>query len=51
MDGVYTQNGIVPGFSLHFPKELSYGYLSFEGNGKIPFEREEKRSALFAVSV
>ena len=25
----------VPGFSLHFPKEISYGYLRFEGNGKI----------------
>ena len=32
---VYPQNGI-PDFSLHFPKELSYGYLRFEGNGKIP---------------
>ena len=30
--GVHPQNGI-PGFSLYFPKELSY--LSFEGNGKI----------------
>jgi hypothetical protein len=27
----------VPGFSLHFPKELSYGYLRFEGNGKNSF--------------
>ena len=26
----------IPGFSLYFPKELSYGYLRFEGNGKIP---------------
>ena len=25
----------LPGFSLNFPKELSYGYLKFEGNGKI----------------
>ena len=25
-----------PGFSLQFPKELSYGYLRFEGNGEIP---------------
>jgi hypothetical protein len=33
--GFQPQNGI-PGFSLHFPKELSYGYLRFEGNGKIP---------------
>ena len=24
----------VPGFYFHFPKELSYGYLRFEGNGK-----------------
>jgi hypothetical protein len=29
----------VPGFSLHFPKELSYGNLRFEGNGKIPLGR------------
>ena len=28
-----TKNGITD-FSLHFPKELSYGYLTFEGNGK-----------------
>ena len=27
------------GFSLHFPKQLSYGYLTFEGNGKIPLGR------------
>ena len=26
-------------FFFHFPKELSYGYLRFEGNGKIPLER------------
>ena len=32
------KNGI-PGFSLHFPKELSYGYLRFEGNGKIALGR------------
>ena len=32
---VQPQNGI-PGFSLHFPKEPSYGYLRFVGNGKIP---------------
>ena len=37
------KNGI-PGFSLHFPKELSYGYLWFEGNGKIPLGRQGKRS-------
>ena len=23
---------------LHFPNELCYDYLRFEGNGKIPFE-------------
>ena len=28
--GVQPQNGI-PGFSLHSPYELSYGYLRFEG--------------------
>ena len=39
---VQPQNGI-PGFSLHFPKELSYGYLRFEGNGKIPLGRQGKR--------
>ena len=27
---------IIPEFFLHFPNELSYGYLRFEGNGKIP---------------
>ena len=27
----------VPGFSLHFPKEISYDYLKFEGNGKAKF--------------
>ena len=36
---------------LHFPNELSYGYLTFEGNGKIPQGRQRKRSALLAVSV
>ena len=35
---VQPQNGI-PGFSLHFQKEISYGYLRFEGNGKIPLGR------------
>ena len=34
MHGVHPHN--VPGFSLHFPIELGYGYLRFEGNGKIP---------------
>ena len=27
---------ILPDFFLHFPNELSYGYLRFEGNRKIP---------------
>ena len=27
---------IIPNFFMHFPNELSYGYLRFEGNGKIP---------------
>ena len=27
---------IIPDFFLHFPNELCYGYLRFEGNGKIP---------------
>ena len=26
-------------FFLHFPKELSYGYLRFDGNGKISLGR------------
>ena len=26
-------------FILHFPLEPSYGYLRFEGNGKIPLGR------------
>ena len=30
---------IIPGFFLHFSLELSYGYLWFEGNGKIPLGR------------
>ena len=29
----------VPCFSLHFPKELSNGYLRLAGNGKIPLGR------------
>jgi hypothetical protein len=33
-----TQNGI-PGFSFHFPKELGYGYLMFEGDEKISLGR------------
>ena len=42
--GVQPQNGI-PGFSLHFPKELtqlSYGYLRFEENVKFLWEGREK---------
>ena len=35
---------IILDFFLHFPKELSYGYLRFEGNGKIPLGRQEKKS-------
>ena len=31
---------IIPGFFLHFSLELSYGYLRFEGNGKIPLGRQ-----------
>ena len=30
---------IIPGFFLHFSLELDYGYLRFEGNGKIPLGR------------
>jgi hypothetical protein len=33
---------IIPDFFLHFPNELSYGYLRFEGNRKIPLERQGK---------
>ena len=36
--GVRRQNGI-PGFSMHFLKESSYGSLRFERNGKIPLRR------------
>ena len=31
----YTQIFIIPELFLNFPNELSYGYLRFEGNGKI----------------
>ena len=31
---------IIPGFFLHFSLEPSYGYLRFEGNGKIPLGRQ-----------
>ena len=30
---------IIPDFFLHFPNKLIYGYLRFEGNGKIPLGR------------
>ena len=30
---------IIPGFFMHFSLEPSYGYLRFEGNGKIPLGR------------
>ena len=30
---------IIPDFFLDFPNELSYGYLRFEENGKIPLGR------------
>ena len=31
---------IIPGFFLYFSLEFSYGYLRFEGNGKIPLGRQ-----------
>ena len=31
---------IIPDFFLHFASELCYGYLRFEGNGKIPLGRQ-----------
>ena len=34
---------IIPDFFLHFPNELCYGYLRFEGNGKIPLGRQGKK--------
>jgi hypothetical protein len=37
---------IIPDFFLHFPNELSYGYLRFEGNGKIPLQRKTWYSIL-----
>ena len=42
---------IIPDFILHFPNELCYGYLRFEGNGKISLGRKEKSSAQLAASV
>ena len=30
---------IIPEMFLHFPNKHSYGYLRFEGNGKIPLGR------------
>ena len=35
----YNPLFIIPGFFLHFSLEPSYGYLRFEGNGKIPLGR------------
>ena len=35
---------IIPEFFLDFPKELRYGYLSLEGNGKIPFSLPSQRN-------
>ena len=34
---------IVPDFFLHFPNELSYGYLRFEGNGENSFGKAGKK--------
>ena len=34
---------IIPDFFFHFPYELSYGYLRFEGNGKVRLENEKKK--------
>ena len=42
---------IITDFFFHFPNDLCYGYLRFEGNGKIPLGRYRKRSTLLAVSV
>ena len=42
---------IIPDFFFHLPNELCYGYLRFEGNGKIPLVRQGKRSALLDISV
>jgi hypothetical protein len=39
----YPKMEYIPGFSLHFPKELSYGYLRFEGNGKKSFGKVGKK--------
>ena len=33
---------IIPDLFLHFSNELCYGYLMFEGNGKIPLGKQEK---------
>ena len=48
--GVQPQNGI-PGFSLHFPKELSYGYLRFEGNVENSFGKVGKNFRLFGCLI
>ena len=34
---------IIPDFFLHFPNELCYGYLRFEGNGKKSFGKVGKQ--------
>ena len=34
---------IIPDFFFHFPNELCYGYLRFEGNGKNPLGRYGKK--------
>ena len=42
---------IIPDFFLHFSHELCYGYLRFEGNGKIPLGKYREKFAKLAVSV
>ena len=41
---------LIPDLFWHFPNELSYGYLRFEGNGKFLWEGW-KNTAEMAVSV
>ena len=36
-------NFIIPDFFLHFPNEVCYGYLRFEGNEKKSFGKVEKK--------
>ena len=40
---------IIPGFSLHFPLELSYGYPWFEGSGKIPLGRQREKNLTYLM--